>query len=175
MRKLSSSVQLCRSLTANRLLVTDAQQLEAASRRLLRAGQRQRYGSLQMRLLLRTLSIVSGTALLVSCAPSTQIQARAVQAQASCSSEQELLYFGDVMALAGSCRKQFPEMSAQVDRTVAELRAELPGCVSPFERAGKWQDMMRLAMEMGGPLQKNPHCTVDLEQGARRAVVGLKR
>jgi hypothetical protein len=128
-----------------------------------------------MRLFLLTLTLVSSAALLASCASSTQIQAKPVQAPASCSSERELASFGDVMALAGSCRKQYPELSAQVDRTVAELRAQLPGCVSPFERAGKWQDMMRLTMELGGPLQKSPQCTVDLEQGAKRAIDVLRR
>jgi hypothetical protein len=42
MRKLSSSPQVCSSLTVNRLLGMDAQQQVAASQRLLRAGQRQR-------------------------------------------------------------------------------------------------------------------------------------
>jgi hypothetical protein len=42
MRKQSSTVHVCCSLTVNRLLGTDAQQQVAASRRLLRTGQRQR-------------------------------------------------------------------------------------------------------------------------------------
>jgi hypothetical protein len=94
--------------------------------------------------------------------PQTQSPSQAFPSE--CKNKFELSAVGELMLLVEGCKVAFPELAADLDRTIAPASERFPACVAAYRKGAAYDQLMVMLQLAGGPsvLKKNPHCTKDV-------------
>jgi hypothetical protein len=81
-----------------------------------------------------------------------------------CKNKFELMTVGELMLLVEGCKVAFPELSVDLDRTIAPVSERFPACVAAYRKGAAYDQLMVMLQLAGGPsvLKKKPHCTQDV-------------
>lgn len=87
-----------------------------------------------------------------------------------CNSDNERRAIGEILSLTVACKQAFPDLAMQVEQTVKPLRDSYPGCFAEYDRPGPANDMLQVAVAMGGKLNDTKYCHTDLREGVKNVV-----
>jgi hypothetical protein len=94
-----------------------------------------------------------------------------------CENEFEVMAVGELMLLVESCKVAFPELCADLDRTIAPVSKRFPACVAAYRKGAAYDRLMAMFELAGGPsvLKKNPHCTKDVSDVVPKLMLEAER